>query len=244
MRMFKYIIKKTASWILVVFLATNIAYLLAASFLDPKSNYAARRPPLSADQIDRILTPLNLSENTSLFERWWTWLSGILFNWDWGKSPIGEEVIDQIGYRALVSAQLLLLATVLSVIIVVGLGVYTASRHYKMFDRFWQSASIVAMNVHVAVASLLVVAGGLWINDIAVRRIVYITGVSSQNVHGFFPSLIDTAQHLILPTISLVLISYAAYHMLQRTHLFVNLNADYVRTARSKVLTHRNSIRK
>lgn len=42
--MFKYIIKKTASWPLGVFLATNIAYLLAASFLDPKSNYAARRP--------------------------------------------------------------------------------------------------------------------------------------------------------------------------------------------------------
>ena len=97
----------------MVFLATNIAYLLAASFLDPKSNYAARRPPLSADQIDRILTPLNLSENTPLLERWWNWLSSILFRWDWGKSPIGEEVIDQIGHRALVSAQLLLLATIL-----------------------------------------------------------------------------------------------------------------------------------
>ena len=107
--MFKYIIRKTASWVLVVFLATNIAYLLAASFLDPKSNYAARRPPLSQDQIDRILEPLNLSENTPLFERWWDWLSGILFHWDWGKSPLGEEVIDQIGHRAMVSAQLLLL---------------------------------------------------------------------------------------------------------------------------------------
>lgn len=184
--MFKYIIRKTASWVLVVFLATNIAYLLAASFLDPKSNYAARRPPLSQDQIDRILEPLNLSENTPLFERWWDWLSGILFHWDWGKSPLGEEVIDQIGHRAMVSAQLLLLATVLSVIIGVALGVYTASRQYKASDRFWQSASIITMNVHVAVASLLVVAGGLWINDIAGRRIVYVTGASSQNVEGFF----------------------------------------------------------
>lgn len=242
--MFKYIIKKTASWVLVVFLATNIAYLLAASFLDPKSNYAARRPPLSADQIDRILTPLNLSENTPLLERWWNWLSGILFRWDWGKSPIGEEVIDQIGHRALVSAQLLLLATILSVIIGVGLGVYTASRQYKMSDRFWQSASIVTMNVHVAVASLLVVAGGLWINDIAGRRIVYVTGASSQNVQGFFPSLIDAAQHLILPTISLVIISYASYHMMQRTLLLDNLNADYVRTARAKGLTRGKAIRK
>lgn len=234
--MFKDIIKKTASWMLIVFLATNIAYLLAASFLDPKSNYAARRPPLSQDQTDRILTPLNLSETTPLIEHWWTWLSGILFRWEWGTSPIGEEVIDQIGHRALVSAQLLLLATVLSVIIGVGLGVYTASRQYKAADRFWQAASIVTMNVHVAVASLLVVACGLWIKDIAGRRIVYVTGASSQNVEGFFPSLIDTAQHLILPTISLVIISYAGYHMMQRTLLLDNLNADYVRTARAQGL--------
>ena len=33
--MVKYVIKKTASWLLVIFLATNIAYLLAAVFLDP-----------------------------------------------------------------------------------------------------------------------------------------------------------------------------------------------------------------
>ena len=100
------------------------------------------------------------------------------------------------------------------------------------------------MNVHVAVASLLVVAGGLWINDIAGRRIVYVTGASSQNVEGFFPGLVDTGQHLILPTISLVIISYASYHMMQRTLLLDNLNADYVRTARAKGLTRSKAIRK
>src|SRR5699024_11763227 len=75
-------------------------------------------------------------------------------------------------------------------------------------------------------------------------------GIRARSVTGVqtcalpISSLIDSAQHLILPTISLVLISYAAYHMMQRTLLLDNLNADYVRTARAKGLTRGKAIRK
>ncbi|MFX6331057.1 ABC transporter permease subunit, partial [Acinetobacter baumannii] len=63
-------------------------------------------------------------------------------------------------------------------------------------------------------------------------------------MEGFFPRLLDMAQHLILPSISLIIISYAGYHMMQRTLLLDNLNADYVRTARAKGLTRSQAIRK
>ncbi len=39
------------------------------------------------------------------------------------------------------------------------LGVYTAARQYKAADRVWQGISIITMNTHVVVASILVVAG-------------------------------------------------------------------------------------
>ncbi|MDK8813292.1 ABC transporter permease [Corynebacterium striatum] len=242
--MFKYILKKTASWLLVIFLATNIAYFLAATFLDPRSNYIGRNPPLRPEEISNILQPLGLDPETPLLERWWNWFSGILFHWDWGSSPLGDPVSAQIGHRALVSAQLLLLATVLSVVIGVGLGVYTAARQYKAADRVWQGISIITMNTHVVVASILVVAGGLWLNRVTGHRIVYVTGSANPDITGFIPKLIDYAQHLILPTIALVVISYAGYHMMQRTLLLDNLNADYVRTARAKGLTRAQAIRK
>ena len=38
--------------------------------------------------------------------------------------------------------------------------------------------------------------------------------------------------------------SYAGYHMMQRSLLLDNLNADYVRTARAKGLPRRKAIRK
>ncbi|AKK08395.1 ABC transporter permease [Corynebacterium testudinoris] len=243
--MLKYLLRKTLTWLIVIFLATNVAYLLAATFLDPRSNYAGRRPPLSSDQIDRILTPLNLNPETPLLERWWTWLSGILFHWNWGTSPLGDPVNAQISYRIWVSAQLLLMATLLAVVIGVGLGVYTASRQYKASDRLWQGVSIVTMNTHVVVASLLVVALALKINEWTGTRVFYVTGApSSSRDEGFFPWLINTFQHLALPTISLLIISYASYHLMQRTLLLDNLSADYVRTARAKGLTRQKAIRK
>ena len=242
--MTKYLVKKLGGWLAIIFIATNITFFLATAFLDPKSNYVGRRPPLPEDQIQRTLQPLNLSDNTPLFERWWTWLSNILFHWDWGESPLGESVNQQISFRIWVSAELLLLATVLSVIIGVAIGVYTASNQYKMGDRIWQGISIVTMNLHIVVASIITVAFGLWVNRITGSRIFYVTSASKYGVHGFFPTLLDFLQHVALPTFSLLLVSYAGYHMMQRSLLLDNLNADYVRTARAKGLPRRKAIRK
>ncbi len=242
--MTKYLIKKTLGWLLMIFLATNLAYLLAASFLDPRSNYTGRRPPLSPEEINSLLEPYNLSPDTPLIQRWWTWLTNILTKWDWGQSPVGEVVNSEISYRIWVSAQLLLLSTILSILIGVTVGVYTASRQYKAGDRIWQGISIIAMNTHVVVASIAVVWGALKINELSGKKIFYVVGSHSLDVEGFFPKLVDSAQHLILPTISLVFISYASYHMTQRTLLLDNLDADYVRTARAKGLTRQQAIRK
>ena len=242
--MVMYLVRKTLSWTLVVFLATNLTFFLASSFLDPRSNYQGRRPPLTPEQITSLLEPYNLNPETPILERWWTWLTNILLHWDWGKSPIGESVNEQISYRIWVSAQLLLLATILSIILGIAVGVYTASRQYKLGDRIWQALSIIALNTHIVVVSIVVVAIALKINDLAGTRIFFVTGASSPGVTGFGPKLIDYLQHLALPTISLLIISYASYHITQRTLLLDNLGADYVRTARAKGLTRTEAIRK
>jgi peptide/nickel transport system permease protein len=242
--MLRYILKSVATWLGVIVIATNLAWFLAATFLDPRSNYVGRRPPMSAEQIDDILTPLNLSPNQPLLERWWSWITGVVFHWDWGSSPIGDSVNGQVGFRMWTSAQLMLLATILSVIIGVAVGVYTASRQYKVGDRVWQGISIVTLNLHVVVVSVAVVTVGRWINDTAGSRVFYVTGSKNSDVHGFFPVVVDVAQHLVLPTVVLVIISYASYHMLQRSLLLDNLGADYVRTARAKGLSRGTAIRR
>lgn len=249
--MIKYVFRRLGSWLIMIFLATNLTYFLAAGFLNPRSNYAERRPPLPEAQVDRMLDAYNLNDKVPVFERWWTWLTNIVTKWDWGFSAAGESVNDQIAFRIGVSGQLLLGATILIVIIGVAVGVYTASRQYRLGDRIWQGVSIITMNIHPVVAALVVVLGGIAINNWYRQMsgnpdaiLLYVTGSKNIFVTGFFPSIVDKIQHLILPTTSLVLVGYASYHFLMRSLLLDNISADYVRTARAKGLRKPQAIRR
>ncbi|MFJ4045424.1 ABC transporter permease [Microbacterium sp. NPDC089987] len=242
--MIKYLVRRTLGWLLMIVVATNVTYLLAWSFLDPRSNYVGRKPPLSSEQIENLLRPRNLDASVPLIERWWTWFTGILLRWDWGVSPTGGSVNEQVGFRMWVSAELVLGATIIATLLGIWIGVYTASRQYKLGDRIWQGISIITMNVNIIVAGLAVVILAINFNNWVGTRVFYVTGSSSEGVTGFFPVIIDALQHLILPTIALVIIGYAQYHFLQRTLLLDNISADYVRTARAKGLTKQQAIRR
>jgi peptide/nickel transport system permease protein len=224
--------------------ATNITYFLAWGYLDPRNNYVGRRPPLSPEEIDALLAPRNLSDTVPLVERWWNWFSGILFRWDWGVSPVNDSVNAQVAYRMWVSAELVLGATIIATVLGIAIGVWTASRQYKLADRIGQATSIITMNIPLPVAALGIVLLAISLNEAVGTRLFYVTGSANPNVTGFFPVLVDVAQHLVLPTIALVLIQYSSYHFLQRSLLLDNINADYVRTARAKGLTKPQAVRK
>jgi peptide/nickel transport system permease protein len=240
----KYLVRRALGWLLMIVVATNVTYLLAWSFLDPRSNYVGRKPPLSPEQIENLLRPRNLDNTVPLVERWWTWLTGIVLRWDWGVSPTGGSVNEQVAYRMWVSAELVLGATIIMTLLGIWIGVYTASRQYKLGDRIWQGISIITMNINIIVAALAVVILAINFNKWVGTRVFFVTGSSSEGVTGFFPVIVDALQHLILPTIALVVIGYAQYHFLQRTLLLDNISADYVRTARAKGLTKQQAIRR
>src|SRR5690606_3729405 len=148
----KYIVRRTLGWLAMIVVATNITFFLAWGFLDPRNNYVGRRPPLGYDEITKILEPRNLSDTIPIWERWWHWLSGVVFRWDWGVSPTGGSVNEQLAYRMWVSAELVLGATIIATVLGIALGVYTASRQYKLADRIGQATSIVTMNINIIVA--------------------------------------------------------------------------------------------
>ncbi|MGV9860729.1 ABC transporter permease [Gordonia sp. NPDC003425] len=242
--MIGYLGKRIAGWALLVFLATNLTFFLASWFLDPRSNYAQRKPPLPTEVVDTTLTGYNLNDKTPIVARWWTWLRDIVLHWDWGATPVGTSVNAQIGFRIWASVQLLAGATIIATLLGIGLGVYTALRQYRLSDRVWQFVSIVMINVPVAVAGLAVVLIGITINQNLGHSVFLVSGSSAVGVEGFFPVLVDRLQHLILPTITLVIVQYAGLHLLQRSLLLDTINADYVRTARAKGLTRGVAVRR
>ncbi len=65
-------------------------------------------------------------------------------------------------------------------------------------------------------------------------------GSNTPNFDGnYWQTFMDTVTHLVLPTIALILISFATYTRFTRASMLETMNQDFVRTARSKGLTER-----
>ncbi|MGA5821279.1 ABC transporter permease [Kitasatospora sp. NPDC094028] len=242
--MLRHVMRKAAGWLAMIVVATNVTYVLAAWFLDPRSNYQGTRPVRTEEEIDRALAPYNLDPRVPLVERWWHWFRDVVLHFDWGKSPVGASVNDEIGFRVLVSGQLVTAATLLSVLLGVALSVSTASRQYGWWDRTTQLVSVFLFNVPTAVAALGVVLVGIRLNQGLGLRFLYVAGEKSPTVEGLLPTVADRFQHLILPTLSLTLLGYVGYHLTQRTLLLDAIDSDYVRTARATGLTRAQAIRR
>lgn len=74
-------------------------------------------------------------------------------------------------------------------------------------------------------------------------RLISTIGSNTPNFSGnFWERFLDFQTHLILPSITLILISFAAYTRYTRASMLEVMNQDYVRTARSKGLTERTVI--
>ena len=74
-------------------------------------------------------------------------------------------------------------------------------------------------------------------------RPIATVGASTPGFNGdFWVSGIDSFTHLLLPTIALLLISFAGYTRYARAGLLEVLNQDYIRTARAKGLSERTVV--
>ncbi|MGQ4376370.1 ABC transporter permease [Streptomyces sp. SAS_267] len=242
--MVRHVTRKALGWLLMIVVATNATYFLASWFLDPRSNFKELRPVRSEAQIDRALAPYNLDPRVPLVHRWWDWFTSVALHFDWGRSPTGVSVNEEVGYRSLGSAELVVIATVLSVVIGVALGVYTASRQYGWADRVSQAVSIAVFNVPASVAALAVVFVAIWLNQHAGLHFLYVAGENSPDVEGLLPTIGDRLLHLILPTLTLTLMGYVGYHLTQRSLLLDTINADFVRTAQATGLTRAQAVRR
>lgn len=81
-----------------------------------------------------------------------------------------------------------------------------------------------------------------YVQEIGGRPIATVGAATPSLGGNFWISGIDTYTHLLLPTISLLLISFAGYTRYARSGMLEVLDQDYVRTARAKGLPERTVI--
>ncbi|GLW07956.1 peptide ABC transporter permease [Microtetraspora sp. NBRC 13810] len=237
-----FLLRRLINHVVLVAVATSLAYMLAAIAFDPRSNYQDRSPRPPEAVVDARLDELGLNDKTPLFERYLAWAGGVLRG-DFGPSVTGEPVLDDLARRAGVTLRLVLTGLLAGSAAGVLAGAYAAVRQYGVFDRLTTGLSFVVLAVPVVVLANMSIIAATWLNDLAGARILLVSGEATPGLRGGFAAhLADRVQHLALPTFTLSLGLAAIYSRYQRNMMLDVLGADFVRTAMAKGLSRRAAL--
>lgn len=232
--MFPYLMRRIANYVLLLFIATSLAYLLASVSLDPSANWNREDPTLNWDAIQATLIEYNISREIPAWDRYVHWLQSVVTSWDWGVTPRGQSVNELIGTKIGVSLRLVFLGALIGMSGGVALGAWTATRQYKLSDRVISLLAMVIISTPAMVIAIMLQVLAVQINRATGYQIFQFTGEGS--------GLAERLQHLLLPTLSMSLGGLASYSRYQRNLMLDTLGADYVRTARAKGLIKRKAV--
>jgi peptide/nickel transport system permease protein len=217
----------------------SIPVLAASSFLsftfvslagDPLANL--RQNP-KASQLTMHLLQHQYHLDASVPVRYWYWIQDV-FTHKLGTSlittqPIWPDIQRTIGH----TAQVVILAEVIALVLGVVVGIFSAVRQYSIFDYTFTSLSFLGFAMPVFWLALLL---QILFVDIYLKWHVRIFFTSGLNTRGNATWSFDRLQHIALPVIGLTIISFALYSRYMRASMLDVINTDYVRTARAKGL--------
>ena len=73
-----FLLRRFIYLVLLVIVSTSVAYVLAATQLNPRSRYEGRNPPPPPEVVDAVLDALNMNNRTPLVERFGIWAGGLV----------------------------------------------------------------------------------------------------------------------------------------------------------------------
>lgn len=230
-----FLLRRTLNYVVLLLLASFLTFSLASLTFRPLDSLEQRNPRPPQSVIDAKAEELHLNDPIPL--RYAHWLGGVAKG-DFGTTITGQPVTDELGRRILVSLRLLIIGSIVGAGLGVLIGAAGAIRQYKFSDYFATVLSLLVLSTPVFLVATLLKYGALEVNSITGSQIFLYTGESSATaVVGFWSQLLDRAQHLVLPTLTLALGSMAGYSRYQRNAMLDVLESDFIRTARAKGLT-------
>jgi len=158
-----------------------------------------------------------------------------------------EPVVEVISQTLPFTLQIAVFAWVTSLVLGVLLGVISAQYHHKPVDTLVRAFYLggyssppffVALILLIAFAFSfrLLPSGGAY--DISLTPPTVITGLPMLDamIEGNWAYLLSSLQHVILPSVSLALVTFGVLTRVLRSSLLDVMHANYIRTARAKGL--------
>jgi len=229
--MLNYVSRRLLYSIPVLLIASFLLFAFVRSTFDPTARLRASRDKTA---VTRERNRLGLDK--PLVSQYGTWL-GKAVRGDLGQSTrSGEEVSSMLTRSMGNTLQLIVWGTILSAIVAVAIGVYSAVRQYTAADYAFTGLS------YIGVAMPPFWFGLIAIELLAVKsHVFYSLGLHSGDSTGLGMNYV---RHLVLPVATLCVQIVASWSRFERASMLDVLGADYVRTARAKGVPQRTVIMK
>ncbi|MCA1673265.1 MAG: ABC transporter permease, partial [Actinobacteria bacterium] len=225
--MLAYAVRRMFVSVPILVLATFVVFVIVSLSGDPLSDLKTRNPPPPPRTLELEAARLHLDE--PLLIRYWHWITGVVQG-DFGPSVqstvvIGPELID----RFLVTFRLIALAMLVALVLAVLVGVVSAVKQYSGTDYTFTFFGFLFLAMPSFWFGILLKEAGISFNSAVGHQVLFTIGDSSVYVAGGgWATFTDVVGHMILPTISLALLSFAAWSRFQRAAMLEVLNSDYV----------------
>ena len=241
--MWKYILKRLLISVLILLLVALIIYALMrslpTSYVEAVARHKSQQP--GAKSYEEWLNQLNemYNMNGNIFVGFWTWLTNV-FQGNFGDSwhytvPVLDKFNDTIWVSFIMGA----IAFFFEVIIAIPLGVIAATKQYSKTDYVVSIIALAGISLPTFFfASLLKLVFSVklgWFD------LFGLTG-REHDMLSTGGQILDYANHLVMPVVTLVVVSMGSLMRYTRTNMLEVLNADYIRTARAKGLSERKVI--
>lgn len=240
-----YIAKRIGISVIILFCVTFIIYglmrSLPSSFVETMAMQLSQAP--GAKSFDEWMAQLNAQYglDKDIFTGYVTWLVDFLtgnFGDSWKFNvPVITEFYNTIGISFAMGG----IAFVLSTVIAVPLGVFAATRQYSKADYVISALALAGISLptfFLATLLKLVFSVGLGWFDLY--------GLMGRNFNQLdaVGQMLDIVNHMVLPVVTLTVIQIGSLMRYTRTNMLEVLNADYIRTARTKGLPEHKVIYK
>ena len=244
--MFKYICKRLGYSLLILLGVSIIIYflirLMPVDYIQSKVDaLSSQGGTIDQKMVEAMYKQYGLIDTTgmsfgekmmSYLEGYWGWLSSMLKG-DLGTSfKYGLPVADVIGQYMWLSFAVALIATVFEFMIAIPLGITAATHQYSFRDY------LVTVLVMIGISLPSFFFGNILKNLFALKlEWLPASGfVSAGQTMTGLELMLDQLRYLVIPIMTLVILSIGGRMRMTRTNMLEVMNSDYIRTARAKGL--------
>ncbi|MFP4017219.1 MAG: ABC transporter permease, partial [Halanaerobiales bacterium] len=230
--------------IIVSFVSFIVISLPPGDYLTTVQNRLVNQSGMSQDQAremaERMRSRYGLDQPFIL--QYFSWIKNIILRGDFGYSfqfnrPVSQVIWGRLGYTFLIAIS----AHIISVLIGVIVGIYSATHQYSFGDNIATIFAFIGLSIPNCFFAIVIMY------VLSFKLNMHVGGLFSSE-YVFAPwnwaKLIDFLQHFWVPVFVVGIAGTAQNMRIMRGNLLDELQKQYVQTARAKGLTERTVIYK